>query len=151
MSEFIQRKVKQQFKVLGFALCAMTIIASLLTGCSLGKSDEAVIGELAQKFMVALYTSNKDLAKEICNKTGYETFETLSGMIAMGSMGMNQQLDESVIVSKVDVIEVKMINENKGVATVMSTLGDKPAQYAIPAEKDADGNWKICVTKQSFN
>lgn len=135
-------------------MCLIILIAfgfmATMTGCAEGKSDEEIIGEAGQKFMIALYTSNNELAKQVCNKTGYETFEQLSGMVALGTMGMNKDIDEAVLISKLDIMDVKMLNDKKGVATIMSTLSDKPTEYAIPAEKDADGNWKVCVTKQSF-
>lgn len=121
------------------------------TSCKSGPTDEEIIADLGQKFMLALFTSNDELAKSICNKTGYETFETLGGMMALGTMGMNKDLDEAAILADLEVIEVKLISESKGVAQILCTLGDEPKTFAIPAEKDANGEWKVSVTKQSFN
>ena len=151
MTAKLFKKIRKPFIQMGLIVLIAIGFMAAMTGCAGGKSDEEIIGELGQKFMVALYKSDKALAKEICNKTGYETFEQLSSMVALGSMGMNKDLDDAVLISKLDLIDVKMVNDKKGVARIMDTLSDTPKTYSIPAEKDADGNWKVCVTKQSFN
>ncbi len=137
-------------KILSLALCA--VLALGLFGCgAAGPSDEEIIGSLGEKFMIALYTSDKDTAKEICNSTGYDTFKSLSGAIALGTMGMNREIDETLLASKITLLEAKKISETKGYAKVFDSCPNEPATYTIPCEKDADGNWKVAVTKQSFN
>ena len=123
-----------------------------LVGCKpSGPTDEEIIGQLGEKFMIALYRGDKETAKQICNQTGYETFEQLSSAIALGSLGLNTQLDEAVIAGKLDLVGVKKLSETKGIAKIMDTMGEKPQTHSIPVEKDSDGNWKVAVTKQSFN
>ncbi len=141
-------------KILSLALCA--VLALGLLGCGAAgpsrPSDEEIIGSLGEKFMVALYTSDTDTAKEICNSTGYDTFKSLGGAIALATFGMNSEIfDETLLVSKITLLEARKISDTKGYAKILSDLGDKPATYTIPCEKDADGNWKVAVTKQSFN
>ncbi len=151
MTHTICQVIKKTLVQRGLAIIFVIGLMATMNGCGNGKSDEEIIGELGQKFMLALYTSNKDMAKEICNKTGYETFEQLSSMVKLATMGMNEQADEALIISKLDVVDVKMVSEKKGVANILSYLDDEPKEYSIPAEKDENGNWKVCVTKQSFN
>ncbi len=137
-------------KILSLVLCAALSLGLLGCGAA-GPSDEEIIGSLGEKFMVALYTSDTDTAKEICNSTGYDTFKSLSGAIALATMGMNSEVDETGIASKITLLEAKKTSDTKGYAKVFDTCPDEPATYTIPCEKDADGNWKVAVTKQSFN
>ena len=116
-----------------------------------GPSDEEIIGDLGQKFMLALITSNDELAKSICNQTGYETFQAIGGLMSFGTAGLNKNLDEAAILGDLEVLEVKMLSETKGVAKIISTAGDVPKIVSIPTEKNAAGEWKVAVTKQSFN
>ena len=138
-------------------LAGLMVVVTCFTGCS-GQSDEETTADLAQMFMVALYSQDAELAKEICNETGYATYEALSGMLAMASMGMYQEMaaadrDAMVanIIANVDVMDVKIINENRAVVTLLSMMTDEPQRIAIPLEKDADGEWKVAVTKAAFN
>ncbi len=143
--------LKRFFAVLFGAL----LICGSFCGCG-GPSDEEVIADLGEKFMVAMYAGNDAMAKEICNATGYETYVAMRDLISMASLGLmdvlaeGQNLEEMVY-AKVNTVRVKKLSETRGVAVVLDTIGDEPAEYSIPVEKDADGEWKVAVTKAAFN
>lgn len=136
-------------KIMSILLALAMVIG--LVGCHSGPTDEEIIGKNGEQFMLALYSSNDDLAKKICNETGYETFKQLSSIMTMGTFGTNSTIDDAVLIGKIHLKEVKMISEDKGIAQITSDLDDTPKTYSIPSVKDADGNWKVAVTKQSFN
>ena len=161
MFESIRCNIKKSCSHLGLAIIAIAVVASSLTGCSKGKSDEEVIkgksdeeviGEIAEKFLLAMYTQNEALAKEICNDTAFESFKSKSDWTIKEAIKLALGEDEAAIISKINVVRVKMISKNKGVATVHSSVLDfldEPSigEYGIPAEKDDKGNWKISVKK----
>ena len=138
---------------LGEADDADILSASLLDleDAKSGSTDEEIISDLALKFMVALFTSNDKLAKSICNQKGYETYQALSGVVTLGTLGANTQLDETAILADVDVVEVKKIGKTKAVAKLLCTHGGDFKSLNVPVEKNSKGEWKVAVTKQTLN